>query len=328
MGKKSSFIKAYLSNNLRVAEFALNNICTAKCQFCSIWAQKEKFNVNAPKALTAISRLKQLGVRLITLTGGEPLLHPNFAEIAERCTREDLITTTITADPRILNHKRLDVLKHSKIDYMGISIDHHTNEVTFKARKIPNVIDGIKQAVKELKKRQIKSVASILISDFNHLSLEPLFKKCKELGFDIIAMNYPVFSPSPTYTLGGEAIKLTKKELIVALKEVIRLKKEYNIVNPLHSIENIISYLQGEKPRFSCLGGYRSFFVDWTFQVYPCMCYEKSMGSIFEMEKKHIKKAACNLCNMSWYRDFSIFFQGMKSIVPLIHEFRQITVLR
>ncbi len=324
MGKKSAFIKAYLTNNLRVAEFALNNICTAKCQFCSIWKQKKKYNVDTDKALIAITKLKSFGVRFITITGGEPLLHPHFAEIAQRCTEEDITITTITADPRLLNDKRVDILKQSEIDVMGISIDHHTDEVIFKARKIPGVIAGIKKAIKKLKENDIPVTASVLISDFNHLSLEPLFKKCKELGFDSISMSYPVFSPSPTYTLGGDAIKLSRKDLITSLKEVLRLKPEYDIVNPRHSIANIISYLEGEKPRFTCLGGYRSFFVDWTFQIYPCMCYEKSMGNILTMNKNDIKKRSCNLCNMSWYRDFSIFFQGFKSLVPLFHEIKRI----
>jgi MoaA/NifB/PqqE/SkfB family radical SAM enzyme len=324
MGKKSSFIKTYLTNNLRVAEFALNNICTAKCQFCSIWKQKKKYNVDTNGALSAISKLKSFGVRFITLTGGEPLLHPHFAEIAGYCSQENIVTTSITADPRILNDKRVNILKRSEIDCMGISIDHHTDEVTFKARKIPNIIGGIETAIKKLKDNNITVTASVLISDFNYLSLKSLFSKCTELGFDSISLSYPVFSPSPTYTLGGDAIKLTRKELIASLEEVLKLKNEYDIVNPRHSIENIILYLKGEKPRFTCLGGYRSFFVDWTFQVYPCMCYEKSMGNILTMKKKDIKRTSCNSCNMSWYRDFSIFFQGFKSLSPLFHELKRI----
>ncbi|MBN1797269.1 MAG: radical SAM protein [Spirochaetales bacterium] len=324
MGKKSSFLKTYLTNQLRVAEFALNNICTAKCQFCSIWKQKKKYNVDTAKALIAVSKLKSFGVRFITITGGEPLLHPHFAEIANHCTKENITTTTITADPRILNDKRIHILKQAEIDCMGISIDHHTDEVTYKARKIPHLIDGIKQAVKKLKENDILVTASILISDFNHSSLPTLFKKCEKLGFDSISLSYPVFSPSPTYTLGGDAIKLSRKDLITALKKVLRLKAEYDIVNPRHSIENIITYLRGENPRFPCLGGYRSFFVDWTFQVYPCMCHEKSMGNILTMNKNEIKKTSCNLCNMSWYRDFSIFFQGFKSLPPLFQELKRI----
>ncbi|MEJ2665302.1 MAG: radical SAM protein [Spirochaetia bacterium] len=309
---------------MRVAEFALTNICTAKCSFCSIWSQKEKYTVDTQKAIATVSKLKELGVNFITLTGGEPLLHPDFKRIAAQCAKEKMITTTITADPRVLKPKRLDILAETEIDIMGISIDHHIEDVAFKARKIPDAIKGIETGLKELKKRKIFTTACVLISDFNHRELPDLMKKCSELGFDSISMNYPVFSQSPTYTLGGEAIKLSKEELIAALREILRLKKDYNIVNPAHSIKNIITYLEGNKPRYTCLGGYRSLFVDWKFQTFPCMFFEKSMGDVLELKKKDIKKTSCNLCNMSWYRDFSIYFQGLKSVVPLFKELGRI----
>ncbi len=324
MGKKSEFIKSLLRGDLRVAEFALTNICTAKCSFCSIWAQKEKFTVDTDKAIATVDKLKELGVNFITLTGGEPLLHPAFKRIAEHCAENKMITTTITADPRVLNKKRLDILKETDIDIMGISIDHHVEEVAFKARKIPDSIKGIEAALKGLKQRRIFTTACVLISDFNHRELPDLMEKCRALGFDSISMNYPVFSQSPTYTLGGEAIRLSKEELITSLREILRLKKDYNIVNPAPSIKNIIMYLEGKKPRYTCLGGYRSLFIDWKFQTFPCMFFERSMGNILELTRKDIKKTSCNLCNMSWYRDFSIYFQGLKSVAPLLGELGRI----
>lgn len=207
-----------------------------------------------------------------------------------------------------------------KVDYVAISIDHYSNRVEFESRKIPNLIEHITKAVSELKKRRIKTMASILISNFNHKSLRKLFLKCKEIGFDSICINYPEFSESPVYTLGGEAIKLTNKEVIKALEDVIELKREFNIINPTDSLRNIISYLKGETPKFMCLGGSLTLFVAWNFQVYPCMHLSKSFGDILDLKKKDLKKVLCNKCNMSWYRDFSIFFQGIKSIKPLLSE--------
>ena len=48
------------------------------------------------------------------------------------------------------------------------------------------------------------------------------------------------------------------------------------------------------------------------------MHLNQKLGNIFEIEKKHFWKQTCNRCNMSWYRDFSIYFQGIKSLPVFI----------
>jgi len=318
MIKKLSFLKCVIKGNIKISEFALTNACTAKCQFCSIWKQKPKVFVDIDKTLKAIAHMAKLGVRFITITGGEPLLHPHFEQVIDKCTEHNIITAILNADARLFTQKRLDALKRSKVDVACISIDHHTDETASKSRSIPGIMKHIEKAVYELKKRNITVWALTLICNYNHKNLYDLFKKCTDIGFDIISVNYPTFSKSPVYTLGGEAIAMSKQELIQALRDVISLKKEFNIVNPVFSLKNIIQYLKNEPPKYECLGGLRTMFVDWNFNVYPCMQLPDSMGDVFSLRNSQFKNLHCNQCNMSWYRDFSILFQGFKSIRPIL----------
>jgi MoaA/NifB/PqqE/SkfB family radical SAM enzyme len=315
--KQLAILKDIAKNRLRMSEFALNNICTAKCRFCSIWQQREKISVDTEKALRTISHLASLGVRFITLTGGEPLLHPAFEKLIERCNQESVVCAILSADARLFNKKRLDALERNKPDLVCISVDHHEEDVAYEARQIPNTLSHTELAVSELKSRKIRTMASTLICDYNFRSLRELFQRCTDMGFDFITVNYPEFSESPVYTLGGDAISLTRDDLIQCLNEVISLKKEFNIINTPVSVQNIISYLKGETPHYMCLGGYRVFFIDWFFQAYPCMHLGRVLGDVLELREENFKKQPCNSCNMSWYRDFSIYFQGLKSIKPL-----------
>jgi MoaA/NifB/PqqE/SkfB family radical SAM enzyme len=318
MRKKLSLLRSALKGDLKVCEFALTNVCTAKCKFCSIWTQKPKVFVDLEKTKKAISHLAQIGTRFITLTGGEPLTHPHFEEIIDHCTQQNIITAVLNADARLLTTERIDALKRAKVDVACISIDHHTDEIASESRSIPGIMKHIEKAVNELKKRNITVWALTLICNYNHKSLPQLFQKCTDIGFDTISVNYPIFSKSPVYTLGGDAINLSREDLVTALQEVIELRKEFTIVNPVHSMKNIIQYLRNDPPKYACLAGYRTMFVDWNFQVYPCMYLPDSMGDVLELENAHFKKIKCNECNMSWYRDFSIYFQGVKSISPLL----------
>ena len=318
MIKKLSLLQSAIRGNTKVCEFALTNVCTAKCHFCTIWKQKPKVFVDLDKSLKAISHLSKLGTRFITITGGEPLIHPHFEQIVEHCSKHHIITAILNADARLFTKKRLDALKRSNLDVACISIDHHTDKIASESRSIPGIMKHIEKAVNELKKRNITVWALTLISNYNNRNLRELFQKCTDIGFDTISVNYPVFSKSPVFTLGGEAIDLSRQELIQALRDVIELKKEFTIVNPVHSMKNIIHYLKNKPQRYDCLAGYRTMFVDWNFNVYPCMYLPDSMGDVMSLKNMHFKKLKCNECNMSWYRDFSIFFQGVKSVRPLL----------
>jgi len=85
-------------------------------------------------------------------------------------------------------------------------------------------------------------------------------------------------------------------------------------------MRNIIRFLKDpKKVHYHCLGGKNVFFVDWFFDVRPCMQLPNVLGNIVTMEKKDFKMSPCNECNMSWYRDFSAMFHGLKS-VPIWFE--------
>jgi MoaA/NifB/PqqE/SkfB family radical SAM enzyme len=182
-------------------------------------------------------------------------------------------------------------------------------------------------AVGRIKETRIKSMASILIWNNNHDRMEKLFEKATEMGFDLISVNYPTFSQSVVYPLGGEGISLSRDLVMGSLERVIELKasKRYNIINSVASMNNIISYLrEPSSVRYQCLGGYRVMFVDWHFDVRPCMQLPDVLGNMLTMKAKDLKKVPCNSCNMSWYRDFSDLSWGLRSL-PVYREALQAT---
>jgi MoaA/NifB/PqqE/SkfB family radical SAM enzyme len=71
--------------------------------------------------------------------------------------------------------------------------------------------------------------------------------------------------------------------------------------------------------KYPCHGGTHVLFVDWFFDVRPCMQLPDVLGNMLDMEEKSLRREPCNNCNMSWYRDFSTFFQGLRSI-PILAE--------
>jgi len=316
--KKINILKNVLNGSIKVCEFGLTNCCSCRCSFCSIWKQKPKVFVDYNKACKAIDKLAEFGVSHITLTGGEPLLHPQIVKIVQYCTKKNIHSAVLNADARLVNENNLKLLKNAGLDLISISVDSHDPKIIEESRKIPNLLVHIDNAVKKAKRCKLRTMASVVIWEGNHKNLRPLMDKIDSMGFDQISINYPEISNSKVYTLGGESVNMDKEDVINSLKYVITLKKEgYKIINITSSLKNIISYLRNpKKVKYSCYGGYKVFFLDWFFNLYPCMHLAKPIGSLWDVEKKDLKRVKCNSCNMSWYRDFSVYFHGLKSIKP------------
>jgi len=317
-GKIRNLAKNYLLGKLKVAEFGITNACIAQCTFCEIWKQQPKVFVDREKALKVIDRLADFGTVHICITGGEPLLHPNVVDFVRRATERRIHTAVLDAAPQLL--LRNDIVKRLEDagnNLISISYDSGDSATMAESRKIPNIMEDIGKAVELISKTRVKTMASVLIWNNNYDKLEELCIHAKNMGFDFISLNYPTFSHSKVYPLGGEGVSLSREKVIQGLESAIELRKsgKYGILNSAISMENIVQFLKDPaKVKYRCLGGTHAVFVDWFFDVHPCMQIPTVLGNILTMEEKDFKMAPCNDCNMSWYRDFSAMFYGFRSV--------------
>ncbi len=62
-----------------LCNYYLTYRCNAKCSFCDIWERPSPY-VSPESFKENLIHLKALGVRVIDLTGGEPLLHRKLGQ--------------------------------------------------------------------------------------------------------------------------------------------------------------------------------------------------------------------------------------------------------
>ncbi len=93
--------------------------CNARCGFCDIWERPSPY-VDEESVLANLRDLKQLGVKVIDFTGGEPLLHQQIDLLLT--TAKDLgFITTLTTNC-LLYPKWAEKLS-GKIDMLHFSLD-------------------------------------------------------------------------------------------------------------------------------------------------------------------------------------------------------------
>jgi len=104
--------------------------CNLACTYCN-----EFDAVSAPVPLNEMLRrielLADLGTTIITISGGEPMLHPDLDEIIRHIRFRKAIATLIT-NGYLLTAERIIRLNRAGLDYLQISIDNVTPDETSK----------------------------------------------------------------------------------------------------------------------------------------------------------------------------------------------------
>jgi len=320
--KCKKIIENFKSGHIRVAQFAVTNACIARCSFCDIWRQQPKIFTDKEKTIAAIDKLAELGVSHLIFTGGDPLNHKEMVSFVERASKHQMHTMVLNAAPRLLMRRLVknfrpdryivEQLDEAGCDVIAASLDSGDPETMEEQRQLPNLLAEMTQAVGILKeKTNIKAAACVLIWDDNYDKIEDVCQRATDMGFDFICFNYPTFSDSEVYPLGGKWLNLSNANVIKGIEKVIELKKEkkYQIVNEISSMENVIDFLKNpDLVKFPCYGGEFTLFVDWFFDVHPCMQLSETLGNLFTIEEEDLKRGPCNACNMSWFRDLSMFY--------------------
>ena len=113
-----------------LAQIVPTRRCNLDCAYCNEYdkvSQPVPFDV----MLRRIDRLAALGTTIITLSGGEPMLHPDLDAMIQRIRKRGAIATLIT-NGYLLTRDRIQRLNRAGLDYMQISIDNVRPDETSK----------------------------------------------------------------------------------------------------------------------------------------------------------------------------------------------------
>jgi len=112
--------------------------CNLSCAYCNEF-DDHSAPVPTPEMLRRIDRLAELGTTIITISGGEPLLHPELDEIIRRIRQNGIIATLIT-NGFLLTAERIQRLSRAGLEHLEISIDNVApDEISKKSLK---TLDG------------------------------------------------------------------------------------------------------------------------------------------------------------------------------------------
>ena len=104
--------------------------CNLACAYCNEFDATSQ-PVSLSEMRKRVDLLAALGTTIITISGGEPMLHPDLDEIIRHIRKRGAIATLIT-NGYLLTPERIHRLNRAGLDYLQISIDNVSPDETSK----------------------------------------------------------------------------------------------------------------------------------------------------------------------------------------------------
>ena len=293
-------------------QFAITNICNAKCDFCGFavdrFDPKQRRSVTLQEAQDAIDIALKNHIGYLLFVGGEPLVHKDIRAMV-RYAAERGIHPMICTNGSLWTDRNMRELADDGLSSVIMSIDSHEAGKHEKNRGLPEVCRKIKRANEIFHALGIQTTASVtaskLIDDYNKL---PAF--LTELGFTSCTFSYPLTSLASSYLSFSDSALVSYRtdELIQLFEKIKQMKKQsgYPVVNPTESLTEMQRHLRKEPEKFGCLGGHKYFYLDWHLNLYRCHFWETPICNVYEWDESKKIRDGCTRCMIDCYRDPSV----------------------
>jgi len=279
--------------------------CNLACTYCN---EYDDFSKPVPLDIM-VHRLELLGrlkTGVITISGGEPLLHPQLDEIIRSIRRNATLSGLIT-NGYLLTAERVQRLNDAGLDYLQISIDNvKPDEVSKKSLK---VLDKKLQILSEHADFHV-NINSVLGGGIHHPEDALIVgKRAMELGF--------------TSTVGiihdddGQLRPLAEKEREVFLEMKKFEKKHFSRMNYFQ--ENIAN---GQPSDWKCRAGARYLYICEDGLVHYCSQQRGFPAkplenyTVEDIRREYITQKSCApMCTISCVHQISYFdfFRGKQT---------------
>jgi MoaA/NifB/PqqE/SkfB family radical SAM enzyme len=172
--------EAHRITSLPVLVLNIHSRCNCRCVMCDIWKTTESRELTGSDLDRHMESIRELGVRWVVLTGGEPLLHSHLDRLVAILRKEKIRITLLTTG---LLLKRHAYLVASSIDDVIISLDGPPH-IHDRIRRVQDAFARMQEGVVALRAQSplIEIGLRMTVQSTNHRQLRAAVQTAKNLG--------------------------------------------------------------------------------------------------------------------------------------------------
>ena len=331
--------------------FELTPRCNFNCKMCYVHQQKpEGKELSTDQWLSIAQEARKMGMLFLLLTGGEPLLRPDFKELYSNLKRMGFLIS-INTNGSLIDEEMLAFLTREKPCRMNISL-YGGCEETYRSLCGVTAFHRVTDNIRALKEAGISVKLNASITPYNAADIENIYSFARNLELHVQATTYmypPVRINGERY---GEApARFNSSD---AAKYMLRCREQHMTPEQLcRSAMNFcfdeedenVSSLEGSGMR--CRAGKTAFWVTWDGRMLPCGMFPQEgyrIGNVgFKKAWEAVRadtasirlpgkcascslKNACGACAAACYAETGTFHQVPEYICTMTRVLNQLTL--
>ncbi len=298
--KKLRFARAFLRNRQVHVNLQILYTCNYRCAICDFWkpSWRHKPLLSAAEAETISEKLNCLGPQIISIGGGEPMLHPELVPIVRALARHHfpvMITNGSLVTPELARE-----LFQAGMVEISVSVDYADSRKHDAQRSVAGAhaqaIEalGILQANRTRPEQRVNMISVIM--DDNLPEVESLLEMCRRLGVTYLVTLY-------SHSRGAKPQRSAGADVS---RRLLDLKRRHGHFVALRGYLARFSEAVAQNGIGPCYAGRNLCNIDSQGDTGLCIDrLDDPVGNIltdniFDLEQRLLRRQKANRCRACW----------------------------
>ena len=262
-------------------EFELTERCNLNCKHCYInqpagsdSARRDELSTAQAKEI--LDQVSAAGCLQLLLTGGEPLLRPDFSEIYLHARRKGMMVMLFT-NGTMMTPEIIEVLEEAPPVLVEVSIYGATKETYETVTGIPGSYERFIRGLQLLKASGLRVATKSVLLNINQHELAQMQKLAEDLGLPYR------YDGSMWPRVNGVEKPFDYRLGIDEMMVLDNTDSERNQAWVDSYVSNKDLQMRSEKYILNCGAGHRSFLINSRGRLSACMMVRRPSFSILEM---------------------------------------------
>ena len=279
-------------------QMELTSRCNERCIHCYIPHECKNTDIKPELFYSVLDQCREMCVLELTLSGGEPMLHPQFLEFVKTAKNYDF-SLNILSNLTLLNDEIVNVLKISRISSVQTSLYSMIPEIHDKITTIPGSWQKTYDGIMKLVENDIPIQISCPVMKQNKDSFSGVLRFGDKLRVRV-QINYSIMAKCDNTTENLEN-RLSVDEVGDVIEMILKDGEKYKNLTMTDDYFKQCAEYKKDPEGIVCGVGISSICMVANGNVYPCAGWQNCVcGNLYEKSLKDIWK---NSPKINWLRN-------------------------